>query len=185
MNSLKIYSTRHGQTEFNRLDIILGTTNAELNETGLAQAHELAEKVAALEDVNIIIASPMKRAMRTAEIVAEKTGLEIITDKRLIEWDYGEFEQMPRFTEGFAENKTEFGVRMGKSGESLMQLAHRVYSALDDIIEKYSDKNVLLVSHGGVCRVIETYFHDMTRKEFSGWFMGNCQLIEYIARRQV
>ena len=68
---------------------------------------------------------------------------------------------------------------MGKSGESLIQLAHRVYSALDDIIAEYRDKNVLIVSHGGVCRVIETYFNNMTTDEFSGWFMGNCQLIEY------
>ncbi|MBQ3947374.1 MAG: histidine phosphatase family protein, partial [Ruminococcus sp.] len=50
---------------------------------------------------------------------------------------------------------------------------------LDDIINKYSDKNVLIVSHGGVCRVIETYFNDMTTEEFSGWFMENCQLIKY------
>ena len=55
----------------------------------------------------------------------------------------------------------------------------------DEIIEKYSDKTVLIVSHGGVCRVIETYFNDMTKEEFSGWFMGNCQLIEYNTRRSV
>lgn len=182
---MKIYSTRHGQTEFNRLDIILGTTDAELNDVGIAQAKELAENVEALGDADVIITSPMKRAMRTAEIVSEKTGLEIVVEERLREWDYGEYEQKPRFTEGFAKNKTEFGVRMGRNGESLMQLAHRVYSALDEIIEKYSEKNVLLVSHGGVCRVIETYFHDMTREEFSGWFMGNCQLIEYVTRRQI
>jgi probable phosphoglycerate mutase len=60
-----------------------------------------------------------------------------------------------------------------------MQLAHRVYSALDDIIKNYSGKNVLIVSHGGVCRVIETYFNDMTTEQFSNWFMDNCGLIEY------
>ncbi len=174
-----IYSTRHGQTDFNKSDIILGTTDAELNGTGLSQAHTLAEKVTALKDVDLIIASPMKRALRTAEIVAEKTGLSIITEPRLREWDYGEYEGKPRITEGFAEAKYQFGVRMGRTGESLLQLGHRVYSALDDIIEKYSDKNVLIVSHGGVCRIIETYFTDMTIKSFSGWFMGNCQLIAY------
>ena len=42
---MKIYSTRHGQTEFNRKELILGTTDIELNETGLRQAEELAEKV--------------------------------------------------------------------------------------------------------------------------------------------
>lgn len=175
---MKIYSTRHGQTDFNKRDIVLGTTDIELNETGLYQAEKLAERVSEL-DIDIIIASPMKRAMKTAQFVAEKNNLEIITDVRLREWDYGEYEGKTRFTEGFAGNKKNFGVRMGKTGESLLQLAHRVYSALDDIIENYSDKSILLVSHGGVCRVIETYFHDMTTAEFENWFMDNCQVIEY------
>ena len=47
------------------------------------------------------------------------------------------------------------------------------------IISRYADKNVLIVSHGGVCRIIETYFHEMTTEQFLGWFMGNCQIIEY------
>ena len=176
---MKIYSTRHGQTEYNRLDIILGTTDLPLNEAGLAQAQALAEEVEKLGDVDIIIASPLLRAQTTARAVAERCGLRIVTDERLREWDYGYYEGKSRFIDVFAENKTEFGVRMGKSGESLLQLSHRVYSALDDIIKNYSDKNVLIVSHGGVCRVIETYFNDMTTQQFSNWFMDNCGLIEY------
>ncbi len=176
---MKIYSTRHGQTDHNKNELILGATDVPLNDTGLEQAEELAEKIAELGDVDLMIVSPMKRAQTTAAAIAEKTGIKIITDERLREWNYGRFEQKSRFTEGFAENKLDFGVRMGKTGESLLQLSHRVYAALDDIIEKYNDRNVLIVSHGGVCRVIETYFNDMTAKEFAGWFMGNCQLIEY------
>jgi len=176
---MKIYSTRHGQTAYNKEELILGTTDIPLNETGLAQAAELAEAVEKLGDVDIIISSPMLRAVTTARAAAEKCGLEVITDKRLREWDYGEFEGKSRFTEGFAENKREFAVKMRGGGESLLQLSHRVYSFLDDIIERYADKNVLVVSHGGICRVIETYFHDMTVEEYSNWFMGNCELLEY------
>ena len=176
---MKIYSTRHGQTEYNRHDTILGTTDLPLNETGEAQARELAEEVVRLGDVDIIIASPLLRAQTTARAVAERCGLDIVTDERLREWDYGEFEGKSRYTEGFAETKLDFGVRMGKTGESVLQLAHRVYSALDDIIAEYSGKNVLIVSHGGVCRIIETYFNDMTAEQFAGWFMGNCQIICY------
>ena len=177
---MKIYSTRHGQTEYNRLDLILGSTDIPLNETGIEQAEILASNVALIKNLDIIISSPMLRAKETAMKVAERCNIPIIIDERLREWNYGEFEGKSRYIDGFAENKLEFAVRMGKSGESLIQLSHRVYSALDDIIEKYNNKNVLIVSHGGVCRVIETYFNDMTAKEFSGWFMGNCQLIEYL-----
>ncbi|MBO7472891.1 MAG: histidine phosphatase family protein [Ruminococcus sp.] len=176
---MKIYSTRHGQTSYNRQEIILGTTDILLDSTGEKQAEELAKRINDLNSIDIIISSPMKRALQTSKAIADKCGLDIITDERLREWDYGEYEGKSRFTEGFAENKVNFGVRMGKSGESLLQLAHRVYSALDDIIKNYSDKNVLIVSHGGVCRVIETYFNDMTTESFSNWFMDNCGLIVY------
>lgn len=176
---MKIYSTRHGQTDYNKKDMILGSTDIELNETGIMQAHELAERIVSLGDVDIIASSPMKRAYKTAQIVAEAAGLEIVTDERLREWNYGKYESMHRTAEGFSENKREFGVRMGECGESLLQLSHRVYSALDDIKEKYCGKTVLIVSHGGVCRMIETYFHNMTTNEFCNWFMGNCQLLEY------
>ncbi|MCR4796070.1 MAG: histidine phosphatase family protein [Ruminococcus sp.] len=176
---MKIYSTRHGQTAYNKQEIILGTTNIALDETGVMQAEMLAERIKELGNIDIMIVSPMKRAMTTAKAVADKCGISMIIDDRLREWDYGEYEGKSRFTEGFAENKINFGVRMGKSGESLLQLSHRVYTALDDIISRYRDKNVLIVSHGGVCRVIETYFNDMTTDEFANWFMDNCGLIEY------
>ena len=176
---MKIYSTRHGQTAYNKQEIILGTTDIDLDEIGEKQAQELAEKIKELGNIDLMIVSPMKRAMKTARAVAEKCGIDMVIDERLREWDYGEFEGKSRFTEGFAENKINFGVRMGKSGESLLQLSHRVYTALDDIISRYRDKNVLIVSHGGICRVIETYFNDMTTDEFANWFMDNCGLIEY------
>ncbi len=181
---MRIFSTRHGETDYNRRELILGTTDIPLNETGTAQARELAERVAELGCIDVIIASPMLRAQATAKAVAERCGLEIVTDERLREWDYGEFEGKPRSAPGFAENKLEFGVRMGGSGGSLLQLAHSVYSALDDIIAGYSGRNVLIVSHGGVCRVIETYFSEMTAAEFGGWSIGNCQLIEYNVQQE-
>lgn len=175
-----IYSTRHGQTDYNKADRILGITDLELNETGLKQAHELAEHIRQSElKIDRIIASPMKRALKTAEIVSELNGIRLETDERLREWDYGEYEGQHRTAEGFAENKRNFGVKMGRKGESLLQLSHRVYSALDDIIAGSGEENVLIVSHGGICRVIETYFNDMTTEQYSNWFMGNCQLIEY------
>lgn len=176
---MKIYSTRHGQTSYNKQEIIMGTTDIDLDSTGEQQAKALAERIAELGTIDIIIASPMKRAQKTACAVAERCGLDIVTEERFREWDYGAYEGKSRFTEGFADNKVNFAVRMGKSGESLLQLTHRVYSALDDIIAEYSGRTVLLVTHGGVCRVIETYFNDMTNEQFSNWFMDNCGLLEY------
>ena len=67
---------------------------------------------------------------------------------------------------------------MPGGGESVFDIVNRVYGLIDELYGKYPDKNILLVCHGGVCRVIETYFRDMTRDEFAHFFMGNCELRE-------
>ena len=176
---MKIYSTRHGETQWNLENKIVGVTDLPLTHKGIEQAKKLAEYLKEKGDINLIVTSPMQRAKQTAMYAANAIGAELIVDERLREWDYGSFEGLDRYADGFYENKRQFATKMRGNGESLLQLAHRVYSALDEIIEKHNDKNVLLVSHGGVCRVIETYFNDMSTDDFSAWFMGNCQLIEY------
>jgi probable phosphoglycerate mutase len=179
---MKIYSSRHGETEWNSLDRICGITDIDLTEKGQAQARELAKKAAEKGDIDLIICSPLKRARQTAQAVADVIHKDIIIEERLTEWNYGSYEGKHRTTDGFADAKISFGVKMPDGGESLFGLAHRVYSVLDDVREKYKNKNVLLVCHGGVCRVIETYFNDMTTEEFSNFFMGNCELREYTVK---
>lgn len=173
---MKIYFTRHGETEWNSKDAISGVTDISLTEKGIMQADELAEKIAAEHtDIDMVVCSPMKRAQMTAAPLCRVLGLSPVTDKRLREWDYGTYEGKSRYTEGYAEAKLEFGVRM-PGGESVFDVVNRVYGLLDEIREKYPDRTVLLVCHGGVCRIIETYYRDMTRKQFSEFFMGNCEL---------
>lgn len=176
---MKIYSARHGETVWNKAEKICGLTDVELTEKGIEQAKALAEQVEAVGDIDVIICSPISRAVKTAVFSSEKLGINIITDDRLTEWNYGSYEGKNRSAEGFAKAKTEFGCKMPGGGESLLQLAHRVYSLLDEVRVKYKDKNILLVCHGGVCRIIETYFNDMTTEQFSHFFMGNCELREY------
>lgn len=176
---MKLYVTRHGETEFNAQNRISGVTDILLTEEGIAQAKEMAQKAKAYGDIQRIIASPLKRAQMTAQIVGEALGLPIQTDERLTEWDYGIFEGKDRFTEGFAETKAEFGVKMPGGGESVFQIVQRTYNVIDDVKRLYPDENVLLVCHGGICRVIDSYFHDMTVDRFMHFFMGNCELRVY------
>ena len=172
--------TRHGETTMNVEDHISGVTDCELTENGIAQAKQLAEVCAAHRDIGLILCSPLKRARKTAEIIAETLHVPVRTDERLREWDYGSYENQPRSeTPDFQAAKREFGVRMKDGGESLLQLAHRVYSCIDDIRRQYAGMTVLCVCHGGVCRIAETYFRDMSTDAFSQFFMGNCELRKY------
>ena len=174
---MKVYVTRHGLTEWNAGDRISGITDIALTQEGLAQAQEMARQAAAIGGIERILASPMQRAQATARAAADALHLPVETDERLREWDYGSFEGKSRHTPGFPEAKAAWGCRMPGGGESVFQIVQRTYNVLDDV--KASGKVTLIVCHGGICRVIDSYFHDMTLDRFMGFFMGNCEIRTY------
>ena len=174
---MKIYFTRHGETDWNLANKVCGRTEANLTEKGISQAKKLAERVKDL-NVDIIISSPMKRAMETAGFVAEVCGAEIIPDARLLEQDYGIYEGVDRKDPRFLANKKNFAYKY-PHGESMMQVAARVYPLIDEVREKYAGKTALFVCHNGVCRVANTYFQDVTNEEYFLWTLENCGLETY------
>lgn len=174
---MKLYVTRHGETTWNALNKVCGLTDVPLTENGIAQAKALGEKLAN-ESIGVILASPLSRAQTTASYVAERCNLPVITEARLIEQNYGIYEGVDRYHEGFLSNKRCFAYRY-PGGESMMDVAARTYSLIEEVREKYAGKNVLFVCHGGVCRVINTYFRDMTNDEFFHYAQDNCGYEEY------
>ena len=174
---MKIYAARHGQTEWNALDKVCGRTDINLTQEGYRQAEMLADSV--LEcGIQRIYSSPLRRAMETSRVISERTGVPYYAEDRLIEQDYGIFEGINRKNEDFLNVKKNFAFRY-PGGESMMQTAGRVYGLLDEIREKEAGKNVLLVSHGGVCRVIRSYFVDMTNEEYFNYTQKNGALEVY------
>jgi len=174
---MRILVARHGQTAWNAQNKVCGRTDLPLTELGQAQAKELARKLEH-EGLDLIIASPMLRARQTAQAVADLCGAEVMVDDRLIEQNYGIFEGVDRKDPGFLANKRHFAYRY-PGGESMMDVAYRTYSLLTEIKAKYPGKTVLLACHGGVCRVIHTYFHDMTNEEYFHYSPDNAAVMEY------
>jgi len=172
-----LFVARHGQTEWNFQNRIIGRTDIPLTEVGHAQAEILAEK-AREAGIELIIVSPMLRARQTAEHVARICGAPVTVDARLREQDYGIYEGRPGTDPDFQANKRMFACRY-PGGESMLQLAGRVYPLLDEVREKFSDKKVLLLCHGGICRVIRSYFVDMTNEEYASFVTENASMTEY------
>ena len=174
---MRIFAARHGETQWNAENKLCGRTDLPLTANGIEQARTLAER-AKRYDLDLMIVSPMLRARQTAAAVAEKCKIPVIVDVRLIEQDYGIYEGVDRKDPGFLANKREFAYKY-PGGESMMQVAHRVYSLLEDIKREHDGKSVLLVCHGGVCRVIRTYFEDMTNEEYFQFSEENAAIREY------
>ena len=174
---MSIYLTRHGQTDWNKANLIQGRIDVPLNETGIAQAKELALK---LKDVHLdrIIASPLQRTMDTATAINEYHHLEIETDARLLEQYYGTLEGTPRTGELYHHKRGSIASRY-PSGEGYFDVVHRIYSLLDELKATASDQDILLVAHGGISRVIRSYFLPQENDEFVHYGMENCSVIKY------
>lgn len=174
-----IYITRHGQTDWNIIPKVQGVTDIPLNKNGIEQAKKLSVEVKQY-NIEQILCSPLCRAKETAKIIAQQNNILCKEDKRLIEQDFGFFEGFECNTEdnSFFEAKKRFADKY-KTGESMLLLGQRVYNLLDELKANVEDKNVLLVTHGGVARMIHSYFYSMTNEEFAKYALGNCEIKEY------
>ena len=76
----------------------------------------------------------------------------------------------------FREAKKQF-VERYEGGESMLQLAQRVYNLLDEV--KASGKTCILVAHNGIARVVQSYFYEMTNEEYAAFGVKNCEIVRY------
>lgn len=92
--SRSFWGLRHGATDWNRQGLFQGRTDNPLNEDGLRQAHEAATM---LRDAGIsrVVASPLVRAAKTAEIIADTIAVPLAIDAGIIEFDFGSLEGLP------------------------------------------------------------------------------------------
>ena len=168
-----IYVVRHGETEWNAVNKVLGRTDIPLNDEGIKQAHEIARSLKDIK-IDIFLCSPLCRTRQTADAISDETGIRYTIDDRLIEQDYGRFEGVDRSDREYQSAKREYFVRY-PGGESFFDLAARVYP----LIEELGDTNALLVTHGGIGRIICSYFEDMGNEEFVQFAQGNCEVRMY------
>lgn len=171
------YFIRHGETVWNVENKICGATDIELTEKGHEQAIETGKKILA-EGIkaDMILTSPLVRASETARHISEITGIPMRVEPRLIEQNFGRYESTPRDGAEFHEAKKDMASRFG-TGESMLQLAQRIYNLLDDV--KADDKVYMLVAHNGIARIVESYFREMNNEEFSCFGIKNCEVKRY------
>lgn len=161
---MSFYVLRHGQTDWNVQMRLQGSTDIPLNETGRAQAH-VAAKILTGEGITRIIASPLSRALETAKIVGAASGLEPVTDGRLIERNFGLFEGMTidevhRQREEMREHMNPQADVDGKhypwDAEPLPEVIDRVYTCINE--HRGEGGRCLFVFHGIPFRAVTRKF---------------------------
>ncbi len=180
---MKLFVTRHGQTDYNEKGLLSGTSPAMLTEKGKGQAKDLAERILAeQENLNIktIFVSPLQRAIDTSAYIEDALELKAIVDDRLKEVDFGDMENESWPSDDFSFRRANPFVSF-PNGESLAKAGHRAYSIVEEVREKYKnqDGNILFVCHGLITVLMTTFFNDIDQENFAKVRMKNCELLEF------
>ena len=174
---LRLYFMRHGETVWNTERRYQGMTDIELSEEGLRQAECAAKRFKNIK-IDKIYASPLKRAMKTAEKIAAEKGLEIISEDDFREIHFGEWEgkTVPELTEKYGESYTNFirePHKYGFPGEgSVENVINRIKPGIDRLIAEEKG-NVLIVSHGGIIRLMIMYIMGLDSTWFTKMWINN------------
>lgn len=176
------YITRHGQSQWNVEQKVAGATDVPLTEEGKKQAIELAEKIIKEKLViDEIWYSPLERAKITALTIGERTGIPCKEEVALKEQNFGKWEGFfwgDKTVPDFINAKARFADNY-ENGESMLKLGQRVFNFLDKLKEVSKTKTILLVTHGGIARMVNAYFNSTTNEEFATFGIHNCQILEY------
>jgi len=155
----RLLLVRHGDTELNSAERYWGRSDVDLSAAGLRQAEKLRDHLA-IEKIDAIYASNLRRASVTAETIASRHQLAVITCAELCEIDFGElegltFEEISRLYPEVTRLWVERSPRLKfPGGESFVEFNQRVSKFLRRLEKHAAEEAVLIVAHSGVLRTL-------------------------------
>ena len=161
MTERVLYLIRHGQSDFDSEEMLSTPRGPQfdppLSALGRDQAELLAKRLLVMDPPAVVYSSTMKRTRQTIAPYAEAAGIEVLEDDDLIEANIGEWERRS-FADLLADDEDllyrvrhqEPVWRFAKGVEELAPFRGRVRGAIEGILERHPDGNVVVVCHGGV-----------------------------------
>ncbi|MCH8864021.1 MAG: histidine phosphatase family protein [Chloroflexi bacterium] len=172
---------RHGQTESNVEGYYMGWLDEDINQMGYAQARALSARLAN-QPIDIIYTSPLRRTFNTASVLAEPHKLEPKVLDDLIEIHQGDWEGMhvDKISQGWPEqwrhtrtDPTDFTM---PNGESFKEVTERSVRAFYKIVADNPDRQVVLVAHEIVVKVIIVHTLGATNSIYRHFDLSNASL---------
>jgi broad specificity phosphatase PhoE len=173
----KLFLVRHGETEWAKSKKVLGRRDIGLSEAGRAQADQAAERLAQV-DVAEILASPLLRAVETAERIAAHHKIEVARDPRLTDLQAGKWEGKS-YDAVLADEEYQKFLRDPRShsipgGEPLDAIRDRVVASIEQALEDNElGSNIVVVTHAGVVRVLLAHYLGMSLANYHRLRVGS------------
>ncbi|RKM61263.1 histidine phosphatase family protein [Butyrivibrio sp. CB08] len=177
---MKIYLTRHGQTDYNKKRMMQGRSDIPLNDVGIAQATARRQQLGDIK-FDAVYSSPLVRAVKTASIIGDVSEEEVITDERIIEANFGKYELMNYYGTGlkmmaYWSLPEIFPAPEGV--ETIKEMRARTASFIEELLQ-HDYETVLVACHGGIIRPIRGYLE--SKKSGIIWRPRpkNCEIFVY------
>lgn len=172
---VRIILIRHGQTEWNREERFRGHVDIDVDETGLRQAEAAAQRVTQWE-VAAVYSSPLRRAMTTARIIADRLALPVVPLEGISDMNFGVWQGLSvgevkdRYPDLFdlwrySPHRLEI-----PQGECLEDVQKRAVATIDDLATRHEGETVAVVTHRVVCKVLLCHLLGLDNSHF--WQMA-------------
>jgi len=153
---MRLYLVRHGRTSMNVEGIAMGQTDADLDGEGERQVRFLEQRFLGVS-VSRILSSDLKRAYRTAEAISRATGASItaipaLRERSFGEWEGRDYNEVAQDLHKMIESGVPLSEVRPPGGESHRDVWDRAWPVIEPMFEE--KKDVVIVSHGGTCRVM-------------------------------
>jgi alpha-ribazole phosphatase len=155
----RLLLVRHGDTELNSRERFWGCTDVKLSAAGIEQAERLSERLAS-EKIDVVYASDLERAWRTAEIIASRHQIEVVTCPEMRETNFGKieglsFDEVSRLYPELTESWLSWDIQMRfPDGEGVCEVNDRVSKFKDRLRKHAPEETVLIVAHAGTLRML-------------------------------
>ena len=162
-----LFLVRNADTDFTRDGRVAGRRDIGLSAAGRAQAANIRDRlVAAKPEIVEILASPLPRAVETAEIIAAPLGHGVVRDPRLIDFDAGRWEAQSHKDIGASPEYQRFIAdpiaEQIPGGEKIGDVRDRIVSSVSQALaDNELGANILIVSHAGPLRVLLAHYLGM------------------------
>jgi len=178
----RIILVRHGETEWNRVERFRGQADVPLNETGLAQAEATARRIAAEWQLVAVYSSPLSRAVKTAQAIAQQFDLPVHTHRGLTDINYGQWqgltpdearERWPEMVDAWYHTPETARI---PDGETLNHVRVRTMDAVRELAGRHPGKSIVLVAHTVVNRAILLSVLGLRNHRFWRLGQGTCAI---------
>lgn len=183
----KLYIVRHGETDWNVMRKIQGNTDIPLNEVGIKQAEEIGKRFVD-ERLAIAFSSDLLRAKKTAKIISAQHNLNVIAKEVLREKNFGEMEgkHQSDMIKAYSlyeklASKEISNHRIANGAETDEEVIARILTFLRETSLAYKGKNVLVVSHGGILRLLLIHLGLGSYKNFPPGSIKNTAIITLLS----